>query len=227
MIVQLIAKTVIVNAVPGYTWNEVDHVSPTHSDELAEMAGRLCYESWPRPNPQTASNKGYISNIIAQRHFSVLEHSSATFFVAGVSRSLLAELSRHRHLSFSVVSQRYVDHGLTSGKKTVTPPVFGDDQILNEALEVHMHHSQTLYDQTVAHLTHNYGATRKEARGAARAFLPEATETAMVVTGNMRTWREIIEKRNSLAADQEIREMAQKILKILKGVAPNTFQDME
>src|SRR5688500_8341126 len=68
-------------------------------DELAELAGRNCYQSWHRPSPKTATNHGYLHNIISQQHFSVMEHGSVTFYVEGVSRSLLAELSRHRHLS--------------------------------------------------------------------------------------------------------------------------------
>jgi thymidylate synthase (FAD) len=48
----------------------------------------------------------------------------------------------------------------------------------------------------------------------------------MIVTGNMRAWREVIEKRNSPAADQEIRELAEQLLAMLRSVAPNTFQDM-
>src|SRR5690606_39415906 len=79
------------------------------ADELAEVAGRLCYQSWDRPNPRTATNRGYLANIIAQGHESVLEHASVTFYVEGVSRALLAELTRHRHLSSSGVSQRFVD----------------------------------------------------------------------------------------------------------------------
>ncbi len=230
MKVQLIAHTVLFSAPGEYIWHhpsdslDDDAEWETDADQLAEVAGRLCYESWERPNPKTATNKGYLGNIIAQRHFSVLEHASASFYIEGVSRSLLAELSRHRHLSFSVVSQRYVDHGEDSGKEAITPPVF--DDFLESTLSGHMEHCQEIYDYTVKRLLEQ-GYSRKEARGAARAFLPEATETAMVVTGNMRAWREIIEKRNSTAADAEIRNLAQSILAELKVIAPNTFQDFE
>src|SRR5690606_41853392 len=61
--------------------------------------------------------------ILNQGHFSVLEHSSVTFLVRDVSRALLTELTRHRHLSFSVVSQRYVNYADT---KPVVPPAFAD-----------------------------------------------------------------------------------------------------
>jgi thymidylate synthase (FAD) len=192
------------------------------ADELAEISGRLCYESWDRPNPTTASNHGYLGNIISQRHFSVLEHSSASFYIEGVSRSLLAELSRHRHLSFSVLSQRYVDH---SESNVVVPPVAKGNFNFLIDLEAHNRKAVELYAEYVEEFI-SHGMTRKEARGAARAFLPEATETKMIVTGNMRAWREVIEKRNSPAADQEIRELAEQLLAMLRSVAPNTFQDM-
>lgn len=229
--VQLIANTILFSSPGGYKWNNHNTDTevlemPENADELAEIAGRLCYESWERPNPKTATNQGYLANIIAQRHFSVLEHASATFFISGVSRSLLAELSRHRHLSYSVVSQRYVDHGQASDKTFVLPPVAEGNHWFLADLASHMQKSQELYDEYVEELV-KQGKTRKEARGAARAFLPEATETAMVVTGNMRTWREVIEKRNSTAADAEIRELAQMLLAELKELAPNTFQDMD
>lgn len=209
-------------------WCDQDDYFGEHSvgdiDELAEFAGRNCYEAWERKNPETATNKGYLGNIIAQGHFSVLEHSSATFYVRGVSRSLLAELSRHRHLSLSVVSQRYVDHGCWSTRNEPVVPQLFDDDLAADLLD-HYERSQVEYDTVVSKLIAK-GASRKEARGAARAFLPEATETAIVMTGNMRTWREILMKRNSPAADVEIRELAKELLTQLKELAPNTFQDL-
>ena len=77
--------------------------------ELIEFAGRLCYESFDLPNPDTATNEGYVRNIISLGHESVLEHVSVTFYVEGVSRNLTHELIRHRHLSFSELSQRFVN----------------------------------------------------------------------------------------------------------------------
>src|SRR5699024_7330040 len=89
------------------------------ADDLAEFAGRACYQAFHRPNPATARNEDYLANILRQGHESVLEHASATFYLTGVSRALLTELSRHRHLSFSVRSQRFVDEGQRS---IVIPP---------------------------------------------------------------------------------------------------------
>src|SRR5690606_33114861 len=125
------------------------------ADELAEVAGRLCYQSWDRPNPKTATNKGYLANILRQGHESVLEHASVTFYVEGVSRALLAELTRHRHLSFSVVSQRYVD---ASQLDMVRPPTVDelDTETRNrvgDILETQYQSAQHAYKEIVEILT--------------------------------------------------------------------------
>src|SRR5258706_4986057 len=78
---------------------------------LAEFAGRACYQSWDKPNPATATNAGYLAHILEVGHLSVIEHGVATFYLTGVSRSFTHELVRHRHLSYSQLSQRYVPDG--------------------------------------------------------------------------------------------------------------------
>ena len=197
------------------------------ADELAEVAGRLCYQSWDRPNPKTATNKGYLANIIRQGHESVLEHASVTFYVEGVSRALLAELTRHRHLSFSVVSQRYVD---AAQLDRVWPPILREldsetrDQIADR-IAVQYDENLRAYSEIVEILMAK-GYKRKEAREAARAVLPNATESPMVVTGNLRAWRDVLKKRHHVAADKEIQQFAGEVLRHLRKIAPNSVQDI-
>lgn len=196
-------------------------------DELAELAGRSCYQSWNRPNSKTASNEGYLNNIIAQQHFSVMEHGTVTFFVMGVSRSLLAELTRHRHLSFSVVSQRYVD---ANDLDYVEPP------ILNEIDGIDWDDARNTFDlvdrytkdayNSLVEIFVNRGYKRKEAREAARAVLPNMTDSPMVVSGNIRAWRDVLSKRYHIAADREIQQFAEEVLKHLRVLAPNSVQDI-
>lgn len=192
----------------------------TWADGLAEAAGRQCYEAWERKNPKTSTNRGYLGNIIDHQHFSVLEHASATFLIQGVSRSLLAELTRHRHLSFSVESQRYVDQ---AGREPATPPALRGTDMEGD---LHAFHAQAvdLYVQVRNELAAQ-GIPRKQAREAARAFLLNAQPVDMVVTGNLRAWREVLTKRHHVAADAEIRELAVEILAHLQSIAPNSFQD--
>lgn len=193
-------------------------------DEMGEAAGRLCYRSFHRPNPKTAWNADYLNNIKKEMHFSVLEHSSVTFYVAGVSRALLLELERHRHFSYSVVSQRYCD---VSEDPFVEHPVLNDvSEDLKKEIGRHIAQSRDLYTRIVENLQ-ELGHSRKEARGAARLILPEGTTTELFISGNLRAWREMIEKRNTKYADAEIRVFAQKVLRQLKRYAPNTFSDME
>lgn len=185
-------------------------------EELIEFAGRLCYESFHLPSEATNTNFEYIQNIITQEHFSVLEHVSVTFYLEGVSRNLTHELIRHRHLSFSELSQRFVD---MQDAKTVIPPAFGGGTTqLSDAHKFQYNHAvRELKDQ---------GKTRKQAREAARYGLPQGMETKMVVSGNLRTWRELLPKRLSPKADAEIQEFARKTLDILKGEYPAVFADI-
>src|SRR5690606_13467825 len=110
--VTLIANTELVSSVVSpyaiEEWMDLDFES-MDAEDLIEFAGRSCFQSFNKPNPATRANKDYIANIIAQGHHSVLEHASATFYIEGVSRALTHELIRHRHLSFSELSQRFVN----------------------------------------------------------------------------------------------------------------------
>src|ERR1700753_1996130 len=95
---------------------------------LAEFAGRACYQSWKKPNPATATNAGYLAHILEVGHLSVLEHGTVTFYLTGISRSLTHELIRHRHFSYSQLSQRYVPEG---DAEIVEPPVIASDPELH------------------------------------------------------------------------------------------------
>lgn len=193
------------------------------ADVLGEFAGRACYQAWELANPKTANNQGYLDNIISQGHFSVLEHSSVTFYIEGVSRSLTHELIRHRHLSYSELSQRYVD---VENAPIVTPPAIRDgDSVTRHLLDDAVDDTRPYYASLVQELEAG-GLSRKRAREAARAVMPNAIETKVVVTGNLRAWRDFLFKRYHEAADAEIRELAAEILKKLREVAPNSFQDI-
>lgn len=200
-----------------------DPVDTTELDELGEFAGRSCYKSWNRPNPKTATNEGYLANILGQGHESVLEHSSVSFWVEGVSRALLTELERHRHISFSVESQRYVATGGAHPEPVIPPALRGTKHEASLRFEYGMAIGiyNGVYEQLVT-----AGLKKKEAREAARAFLPNATPVDFVVTGNLRAWRDVLGKRWHVAADAEIREFAGLVLAELRELAPNSVQDI-
>ena len=189
-------------------------------DTLAEFAGRACYRAERKPNPATRANKDYLANIIRQQHTSVLEHASASFYITGVSRALLAEITRHRHLSFSVQSQRFVDE---SEANIVVPPAIRDNDGAVMILEEVMDDVAPAYQDLVTYLV-DKGLPRKQAREAARAVLPNMTEVRMVVTGNMRAWRDTLVRRLAPGADAEMREVADLICTELEAIAPHSMQ---
>lgn len=223
--VTLLASTRLVERDHNLPWEEYNQLEgmqldewSTEADDLAEFAGRACYQSFHKPNPDTRSNRDYLANIVKAGHFSVLEHGSATFYVEGVSRNLTHELIRHRHLSFSELSQRFVD---MNDYATVTPPAV---PWLADTDAVPIKNRSSEYHNVMVGLA---DLPRKQAREAARYYLPAGMETKIVVTGNHRTWREVIQKRNRPEADAEIQLLAKELLVQLKGIAPNTYQDME
>lgn len=146
----------------------------------------------------------------------MLEHSSASFYVEGVSRNLLIELERHRFLSFSVVSTRYVD---ANELRLVEPMANGGASRGLRTEELGAYYFE-YWKQRGA------GKTMKQAREAAAYHLPAGLETRFVVTGNLRAWRDVLRKRNHPAANAEIKAFAVKAQEHLIELAPNSFQDM-
>ena len=197
---------------------------------LAEFAGRACYQSWKKPNPVTATNAGYLHHILEVGHLSVLEHGSVTFYLTGISRSLTHELIRHRHFSYSQLSQRYVPE---RDAALVEPDVIANDPELHAKFVAAGEAAINAYTDLLEGLEKKFSdvehATlrRKQARQAARAVLPNATETRIVVTGNYRAWRHFVAMRASEHADVEIRQLAIACLRELSRVAPNVFADFE
>lgn len=195
---------------------------------LAEFAGRACYQSWSKPNPATATNADYLRHILEVGHLSVLEHGTATFYFTGVSRSFTHELIRHRHLSYSQLSQRYVPE---RDAAMVEPDVIAADPALHAKFVEASEAAVRAYGELLAGLEAKFAdepnATlrRKQARQAARAVLPNATETRIVVTGNYRAWRHFIAMRATEHADVEIRDLAVTVLRQLQKLAPSVFAD--
>jgi thymidylate synthase (FAD) len=193
------------------------------SDTLSHFAGRSCYQAWKMEHKKTATNMGYLENILKQGHESVLEHGSATFYIEGVSRNCTHEILRHRHLSYSELSQRFVN---MEDADLIIPPAMRDpEHPEHDRLPVKMANGWTKqYPAVVKHLDEK-GKTRKQAREAARYYLPSGMETRIVVSGNHRAWRDMLKKRYSVHADAEICELAGTLLESLRELAPGIYQD--
>lgn len=216
MLVELIAMTqlygVTVDRMLSYFEGEAD--LPNGPAALVEFAGRTCYKSYHKPNPATAQNLEYIRNLIEKGHHSPFEHASASFYVVGASRSLLTELERHRHISFSVESQRFC----RPEEYPAIPPLIRKNQHLTDVLVSRYHEMLGWYDSLVDELKRLFPDVRyKQIREAARAVLPNMTPVRMVVTGNFRAWRDVISRRIDPEADQEIREFSWMVLEALRN----------
>lgn len=192
----------------------------TDAETLLTMAGRNCYRSFHRPNEATYDDADYLRRTLGEQgHWSIAEHATATLYFTGVSRAFLTELTRHRHLSFSVESQRFID---ANDANIVAPPAIRshkDPYVLRNFADA--------ADEAIAAymLTRDeLGALPKKQRNeAVRALLPNAVETRMVVTGNLRAWNEVIQRRTQPDADAEMQQVMRMAKQALHDVSPIIF----
>lgn len=223
--VQLIAATSF-HAPRGVEW-EVDE-GASDSEALVEFSGRACYESFDKPNPRTASNQAYLHHILEVGHDALLEHAAATLYIRGLSRSATHELVRHRHFSFSQLSQRFVHPEET---EVVLPKLIAEDEQLTRLTLQAADDARFVYEELLDALESkleqepNALLRKKQARQAARAVLPNLTESRIVVTGNYRAWRHFIGARATEQADTELRQLAVTCLKLLREQSPVLFDD--
>ena len=229
-VVKIAETRFVLDESDGAPWAVWQTDTENDAQKLVEFAGRLCYQSWHRPNPATRANVDYVRHIIESEHFSVLEHAGFAVAVTGISRSCSHEVVRHRHLQFSQLSQRFFDE---TDAAAVVPSLYRDDpdaqQVLDEVHRFTMDAYKRLVEIGTRRLAtmRDKSHRRKRVREAARAVLPNMTEVHIVVSGNHRAWREFFEKRGHTHAEPEIRELAVMIFKeVAQPLAPAVYQDM-
>ncbi len=205
------------------------------SDESAavvEISARLCYMSFGRGRRDITD---FINNLLSMGDGSVFEHVNYGFVFTGVSRALTHELVRHRAgFAYSQRSQRFVNE---ADSPFVVPPALtkemGATDEMRRELEGALETAAESYKKLVSALEANIPKRafpytrdwRKAVRQAARAVLPNATETKIFVTANVRAWRHFIQMRGASFADWEIRRLAIMVLEILREEAPLLFGD--
>ena len=184
------------------------------------LAARTCYSAMEydelKELVQEKDQAAFLRRIVASGHLSVLEHASFTFGVSGVSRALLAQITRHRIASFSVQSQRYVS--LEKGFGYVIPPrikELGGDAV--REFESQMAQMQAWYQVWQEKLGEN-------ANEDARFVLPNACETHITLTMNARELLHFFSLRCCSRAQWEIRALATEMLRQCKQVAPVIFE---
>jgi len=180
---------------------------------LIESAGRTAYQSQDRITHESAGK--FIKMLLSRGHESVLEHATATFRISGVSRAMTHQLVRHRLVSYTQKSQRYVDEE-------------GFDYVIPESIMDGSQEDNRLYHSAITLARNAYERLVKRGfpKEDARFLLPNATETEIVVTANFRQWRHMIKLRTSIHAQWEIRAVFQNILMILKAECPSVFSDL-
>lgn len=223
-----------------------DTDAPSPGEALAEVAGRVCYNSFRNPRP--GGNGSYLSHIIESRHGRVTEHAVWTLVITGISRSLSHELYTHTvGISKSMQSQRYVDEsecafvvppalievaqaawGLYEDRKY--PPMLPRKTAvglrwLNAIHEAHQSYMDLAEYLEETSTSESKTDRRKAAREAARSILPNCVETRVCLTGNCRAFRNLIEQRSAPGADAEFRRLSIALLDVLRTEAPHLFGD--
>jgi thymidylate synthase (FAD) len=225
-------------SVGGRSWLDMREQESTESPEapvadaelLAEFAGRICYRSWePGLNANVTrirtDREAYFANVLQSFHGSVLEHANFSFAFRNVSRVFTHELIRHRAGSaFSQESLRYVR--LTDIGFRVAPalePI--RDQVI-ELVEKLEEFQLSAADQLGLDEEGVPFAVKKEITSALRRLAPDGLSTDILWTANVRTLRHVIEMRTALGAEEELRLVFDRVAEIVKGEAPNLFQDL-
>lgn len=209
-------------------------------DFVVAAAARTCYSARPIDTVMEKLDEDsaaeFVEMLSELGHESPIEHASFTFAVEGVSRSLLAQITRHRIASFSVRSQRYV-----SEKKFgyVTPPQIAAcpealalyEEIMEKEREAYNKIASLLYEKRAAELPEGQredkaalSARRKAAAEDARYVLPNGCETQFVVTMNARSLKNFFRQRCCNRAQWEIREVAWQMLEQAYAAAPQLMR---
>lgn len=195
--------------------------------EMIYTAGRNCYgtrDAAKKIGPKAGQqmNKGqmklrlFTAMLVKKGHESVLEHICISVYAKDVSRSFLAQITRHRLVSYSVKSQHYVKHDNFRYKQLEN---YGDDnpKFAKDTYENLMRYIDRTYQTLMSFGIPNY---------IAREVLPNACLTDMYMTANAREWRWIIKMRIGKENTPEIRTFAKTLLRELYMRMPEIFEDL-
>lgn len=219
-------------AFPGY----LDDPTPLPSAaRLLKVAGQTCYASFGPRRTHNDKAQRYFDNLASSGHGSVFEHAVFSFFLYGISRSNTHEVVRHRAgTAVSQLSQRFVSGSVL---RFVERLEYQDVPALHKRFEERIDQLSQEYaevtDELLALQTEGHPKLtaeaktdlRKKVQQAARSVLPNETETTMVLSANVRSWRHIIEMRTEPHAESEIRDLFFRIFLILRRLEPALFGD--
>lgn len=211
-----------------------------NAEQIVAAAAKLCYSSADISDVveklDAEKTEKFLRMLASIGHESPIEHVTFTFGIEGVSRSLLAQLTRHRIASYSVKSQRYVTEGAFT---FVIPPEIEADEKAREIYLAAMQRDQEDYDALTEILFKKHydsmlseGLDEKDAKQKAqkkaiedaRYVLPNACETKLLATFNARSLSNFFAHRLCYRAQWEIRALAEEMLRLVKEVAPTLFE---
>ncbi len=210
-------------------------------ERVIAAAAKLCYSAsgvddiMAKMSPEKTAD--FIEMLTAMGHESPVEHVSFTFAIEGVSRSLLAQLTRHRIASYSVQSQRYV---AKDSFEYIIPPAVERIPEAKKLFVEAMEHDRETYKKLSALLSESHEkelcdegkdaadarkAAKKMANEDARYVLSNACDTKIVMTMNVRSLYNFFSLRCCERAQWEIRALATEMLRLVKGVSPILFKN--
>ena len=174
-------------------------------DYICEIAAAKC--TGKTPNEKYT----HFSKAQMNHHDSIMEHAPFTFEIDGVSSVLLSHLTRHRFFSFSVTSERYSE----CIEDYITPPsIYNDASTYLEYYNA-IKSAYKTYKNLIA-----LGIPMEDAR----FVLPKANCYSLIATANIRELNHFFALRTCECAQWEIKDLANKMLKICKDKAPFAFR---
>ena len=193
-------------------------------EALTALRARLCYAGGDvdglMRTVEEKDQRAFVERVMGMGHESVLEHASFTFLIEGVSRVLLAQLTRHRIASFSVQSQRYVSYA--GGFGYIVPPAI---RALGSGAEEEYHRQMAQIQAWYEEWQKRLGDAGEKSNEDARFVLPGACETRVLLTMNARELRHFFSLRMCSRAQWEIRALAQTMFELCCREAPALFRD--
>jgi len=206
-----------------YDEEDVEAVVPTVGD--IPVSGTVREGTSHANNVKTRS---LIHQLIQRGHYGVFEHVQITFAVEGISRPCMAQLTRHRHLSFDVQSQRYCEFDNASVRR---PPSVESDSAVSrdEGVTDVAEGTERIFDDAVQTALTAYNDLREKGvpKEDARFVLPEGTMVNLTMTANLRSLMHVANLRAKADAQWEIRELTEQLLELTEEIAPYTMEAWE
>ena len=176
-----------------------------------------------------------LGHLMRSGHWGPFEHPQATFAIRGVSRACMAQITRHRHASFDVMSLRYVDLSTDDpmGERFAYPPTFTDEEVVSRegvseidlSAEERTEIADEVYETCMDAYTKlvDAGVPKEDAR----MCLPIGTKVNMTFSMNARSLMHLLDMRLKADAQWEVRELSRRVLEESKEWMPYTFESFE